>query len=171
MHEFLSLTSIYSIAAFFVLFVFVCLFLGVGVGMFNMHNCVWFFYVFWASIALDLDFTAHRICHSIKHLNCACMCSSEVSLLSHALYYGKIWWYRKIFSWFQTNFLFHSHKSNGVNPYQYCHREVSYFIQIYDIVFGEHILFFVSIILKRYPLRSIPLATQKQSITIDYNNF
>ena len=144
---------------------------GGGGGIFAGWGCLRsiraydFVYVFLAS--LTLDFTAQNF-HSVEHLTCACTWSSEISLLSHTFTMAKFWWYRNIFSWFQTNFKFHNHKSSGVNPYQICCHEVSYFIQIYYIVFGEQIyICFLSIILKRYPVRSILLSTQKQSVMID----
>ena len=63
-------------------------YLGGGGGMFKIYIRAYdFVYVFLASFTLILQ---HNVFQSIKHLTCACMWSSKISLISHTLYYCKI---------------------------------------------------------------------------------
>ena len=127
--------------ALWFLFCFVLVFFaGLG-GCLRNIKAYDFVYVFLASFTLDFYFTAQHF--SLNQVPIGHTCDQVKFRYYFILFImAQFWWYRKIFSWFQTNFKFHSHKSNEVNPYKFCRHEVSYFIQICNIVFGGISYFF-----------------------------
>ena len=164
----------FIVLRFFGVFFFVCVCVcwggggGGGLRYIRAYDFVYVFFV--ASFTSDFDFIAQN-----------CSLYQAPNLCMHA-----IKWHLVIISYFirwkffdDIEKYFHNFKlisnSTAINPMGWTFIDfaamMSHTWYRFIISYLGSISYFLSIILKRYPMRSILLPTQKQSITIDKNNF
>ena len=120
-----------------------------------------------SSFTLDFDFTGHNCSFHQAPILCMHMIKRRFVIISYFINFDDIEKY------------FHDFKlisnSTATNTMGWTHINFattrSHTSKIFTVSYLGSIFHFLSTIPKRYPMRSILLPTEKQSIAIDWNNF